>query len=441
MFQRVGAKALRYTLDNIKRLAEITGNPYLSYPAVHVTGTNGKGTVTHMLASVFIRAGYTTGLYTSPHLVDMRERISVNGVPCEEKFIVEFVSEFGREIERLDASFFEVTTAMAFSYFARKNVDIAIVEVGMGGRLDSTNILSPVLSIITTVHFDHTQYLGNTLREIAREKAGIIKPATPVIVGDIQDHTALQEIENQAKQQEALLIYALNQWSVKIEQESYTWACLTAHSSKTRTQLEIVSDTPGPFLAHNIGITLTALDVLKDKGYVIEEKHIVEGLEKVKAITRLRGRMELVSLCPIVILDIAHNQQALAGLFSYIERIAGKRKYIVVFGMSKDKEIERCLSVLPREYSYIVCEAQVPRALPAPDLAERMIHTGLKDVKVVPSVKEAVKSAMEDAGEEGLVVVTGSAFVVGEAIAELFPTSLPKYAERAMTHSTGTTQP
>ncbi|MBN9383666.1 MAG: bifunctional folylpolyglutamate synthase/dihydrofolate synthase [Chitinophagaceae bacterium] len=412
MFSRIGSAAYRKDLVNTIRLIEFLGRPERRFPSVHVAGTNGKGSTSHMLAAIFQSAGYRTGLYTSPHLKDFRERIKVNGQMIRENFVVDFVQRIRPLSESIDPSFFEVTVAMAFDYFAVEKVDIAIIEVGLGGRLDSTNIIVPELSVITNIGYDHMNMLGDTLPAIASEKAGIIKKGIPVVIGEHHPDTA-PVFEQKAGEENAPLTFADQQRFV------YDWRYQRHHliaevsTSPLSDDKEIYQlDLPGVYQTKNLVTVLEAAHLLRARGWKLTQTAIHDGLQHVKKLTGLHGRWELVHEHPDVVLDVAHNEDGIRQLVRQIE-ITDHEELYIVLGMVGDKDIRRALALLPSSARYYFTRADIPRALPEDKLAEQARSYGLQG-KTYPSVTEALKAARAHARARDLVIVCGSVFVVGE---------------------------
>ena len=412
MFSRIGAAAYRSDLDNTLRLSEFLGRPELKFRSVHVAGTNGKGSTSHMLAAIFQSAGYRTGLYTSPHLKDFRERIRIDGEMIKESFVVDFVERIRPLSETIDPSFFEVTVAMAFEYFAAEKVDIAIIEVGLGGRLDSTNIITPELSVITNIGYDHMNMLGNTLTAIAGEKAGIIKKGVPVVVGERHPETA-PVFEKKAADEHAPLVFADQQRTV------YDWTYKRHHlvagvsTSPVADMKEVYElDLPGIYQTRNLVTVLGAVHELRARGWKLEPSAVQRGLQHVKKLTGLHGRWELIHEHPDVILDVAHNEDGMRQLARQIE-VTDHDELHIVLGMVGDKDISRALALLPATAHYYFTRADIPRALPEDKLAEQAGVYGLKGHSYA-TVAEAVKAARSHAKARDLVIVCGSVFVVGE---------------------------
>lgn len=411
MYSRIGAAALTKDLSNTIRLCEQIGNPQQQLKCIHIAGTNGKGSTSHMLAAILQTAGYKTGLYTSPHLKDFRERIKVNGEMISKEFVTGFVQRIKSLIEEIEPSFFEITVAMAFDYFAKEKVDIAIIETGLGGRLDSTNIIIPELSIITNISLDHQNMLGNTLQEIAGEKAGIIKKSIPVIIGE-EDTATAKVFKEKAAALSASITFAnekryVDDW--KYEHHQLIIEVVEAHSnSKQHYQLDL----PGIYQTKNLVTVLEAINQLQQQGWHIAEQHIKDGLKQVKKLTGLHGRWEIIHQHPAVILDVGHNEAGINAIVKQLELTTYHNLHIVL-GVVKDKEVEKILSLLPPTAHYYFTKAQIPRALPENELAIKAAAAGLNG-HTYPTVQEAVKAAIENSYKDDLVLVCGSVFIVGE---------------------------
>lgn len=411
MFSRIGAAAYKKDLTNTIALCEILGNPHKKFKSIHVAGTNGKGSTSHMLAAVLQTAGYKTGLYTSPHLKDFRERIKVNGEMCEEDFIIDFVEKIKPHIATIQPSFFEITVAMAFEYFAQQKVDVAVIEVGLGGRLDSTNVINPEISVITNIGWDHMNLLGDTLEKIAYEKAGIIKENIPVVVGEFLPETKLV-FEKVTREKNASLILAQEKRFViewKYEHHKLLATIVDKHNDKHEI---FALDIPGIYQTKNLVTVLEALHQLQLKGWNISDKQIKEGLSKTKKITGLHGRWELVGENPAVILDVGHNEDGIKQIVEQLE-LATYNELHIIIGMVKDKEVERVLSLLPKYANYIFTKAQIPRALSENELAEKAASIGLQG-KAFPEVNAALTEVLTHAHNDDLILICGSVFLVGE---------------------------
>jgi dihydrofolate synthase/folylpolyglutamate synthase len=406
VYHHIGSAAYKKDLTNTIALCQSLGNPHKKFKSIHVAGTNGKGSSSHMLAAILQTAGYTTGLYTSPHLKDFGERIKVNGKEVRKDFVVEFVDSMQPQIEKIQPSFFELTVAMAFEYFAVEQVDIAVIEVGLGGRLDSTNIIDPEISLITNIGFDHMDILGDTLSAIAKEKAGIIKPGRPVVISERQP-----EIENifieKAREYQSPIYFAQDCINTgKLESNDFLVAPMEFPS------FEISPDLKGQYQEKNIkGVIQTAL-LLNKFGYTVSPSSIINGVNNTVKLTGLKGRWQTIHNHPPVICDTAHNVEGLREIINQIANTPHKNLRWV-FGMVKDKSPDKVLAILPTDAQYYFCQAKIPRAMNARDLFDKALENGLKG-KVVPDVNEALRSAMADSGPEDLILVGGSTFVVGE---------------------------
>ena len=413
MYSRIGDAAFKKDITNTVQLCEFLGNPQNKFKSVHIAGTNGKGSTSHMLASIFQTAGYKTGLYTSPHLKDFRERIRVDGQMIEQKFVVDFIERLQPLIKEIEPSFFEITVAMAFEYFVHHQVDIAIVEVGLGGRLDSTNIITPELSIVTNIGWDHANLLGDTLQKIAGEKAGIIKPGVPIIVGDRQPAT-FSVFENKAREEKAPLYVATENNFVadwKFDQHMLVAEVTKSHSDEKNFYH---LDLPGIYQTKNLVTVLEAVKILQHKQWKISEDNVQKALRQVKKITGLHGRWETIHEHPTVILDVAHNEDGFKEIVQQLE-LATYHHLRIVIGMVKDKEIDHVLSLLPKSATYYFTRSQIPRALPETELAEKGRAAGLKGLPY-SEVNAALKDARAHADKDDLILVCGSVFVVGEVI-------------------------
>lgn len=412
MFSRIGAAAYRADLHNTQELSKFMGNPEKKFKSVHVAGTNGKGSTSHMLASVFQAAGYKTGLYTSPHLKDFRERIRVNGEMIRQDFVIDFVEKIRPLSESIDPSFFEVTVIMAFEYFAQEKVDIAIIETGLGGRLDSTNIVIPELSVITNISFDHMQLLGDTLPKIAFEKAGIIKAGIPVVIGEHHPETAAV-FEGRAAELGSSLVFAdqvryVSDWTY--EKHELVTEISTSPLAGEKEYYRL--DLSGIYQTKNLLTVLEAVHQLRGQGWELEHSQVHQALKQVKRLTGLHGRWEVIHENPTVVLDVAHNEDGIRQLLRQIELTDHEELHIVI-GMVKDKDIDHVLALLPKQASYYFTKAQIPRALPEDQLLAQADAHGLTG-KAFDNVPAALKAARAHARHKDLVIVCGSVFVVAE---------------------------
>ena len=390
MYQRIGKAAYKSNLDNTLKLAEYLNHPEQSFKSIHVGGTNGKGSTSHMLASVLQEAGYKVGLYTSPHLKDFRERIKINGSPIPKRVVSAFVKKHSAFFEMNSLSFFEMTVGLAFDYFRKEKVDIAIIEVGLGGRLDSTNIITPEVSVITNIGLDHTEFLGNTLEEIASEKAGIIKSGIPVVIGETTPITRtifekFAEIKNAP-------IYFASTMKVPVYN----------------------SDLIGWYQEENKGTAWVTIDVLKNKGYSISEKAIREGLLQVVSNTGLQGRWQVLQNNPKVICDTAHNREGISLVLNQLKQEEYTNLHMVI-GVANDKQLNEVFPLFPVLARYYFCKANIPRGLDADELKAQAEVFGLKGM-AYPTVKMAYKAALKHAIKNDLIFVGGSTFVVAEVL-------------------------
>ncbi len=458
MFTRVGSAAYKADLSNTIELCRILHNPHQKFKSIHVGGTNGKGSTSHMLAAILQIAGYKTGLYTSPHLKDFRERIRINGEMISEEEVIQFVSDHKMDIETIEPSFFEATVAMAFNHFANQKVDIAVIEVGLGGRLDSTNIISPLLSVITNISYDHMNILGDTLWEIATEKAGIIKSQTPVIIGQKQDEVSdiFVQKSNEAHSQ---IRFSNEEWvieksgsrevgksgktekseslefleviikpnttqqlnnsttqqhsNVPIFQRSNS---LTSRLSDFRTSglHKLKLDLTGSYQLKNLATVLTAVDELCKQGFNITDEHIKTALKQVKNLTGLMGRWQTLSIKPLVICDTGHNEDGIREVLKNIEATPHKNLHIVM-GMVKDKDISKILSLLPQNAQYYFCQPDIPRAKSANELKTEALAFKLEG-ESYGTIQLALKAAKKQAAKNDLIFVGGSTFVVAEVV-------------------------
>ena len=409
MFSRVGAAAYKPDLTNTIKLCEALGNPQQQFKSIHVAGTNGKGSTSHMLASILQTAGYKTGLYTSPHLVDFRERIKIDGVYCSKEFVVEFTEKIKPLIATIQPSFFEITVAMAFSYFAEQKVDIAVIEVGLGGRLDSTNIITPEVSIITNIGLDHTQFLGDTIPQIAGEKAGIIKKDVPCIVSEYTEET---KPVFDAAAIHTSLAYGSELFTILDIKYTHDYLGVQVLNKKTEDVQTYQLDLNGSYQAKNVQGVLGAIGILQTKGWPISNQHIHDGLSHVKKNTGLYGRWQMIGTNPTTVVDVAHNVAGIQTLLSQIKLVNHQQLHIV-FGMVKDKDIDSVLALLPTQATYYFTQAQIERAIDANELQQKAGQHGLTG-NVFAHVNEAISAAQKQAQVTDLIVVCGSVFLVGE---------------------------
>lgn len=414
VFQRIGNHAYKADLDRTRALDDYLGHPHKAYKTIHVAGTNGKGSVSHILASVLQEAGYKTGLYTSPHLKDFRERIRVNGIPVSKEFVTGFTQENQALFEKLKPSFFEMTVAMAFEYFRYSKVDIAVIETGLGGRLDSTNILVPELSVITNIGHDHSEFLGEGLKLVAREKAGIIKSGIPVVIGETQEGIS-EVFEEIAWELGAELAFADQKYQVE-------YSLLTLENKqkiKFRNKGvfafdEVQTGLLGMYQTKNVATSLMAVEKMCEAGIHIGDEAVLSGIEKVVENTGLMGRWQLLGVDPLIVCDTAHNREGLEEVVKQISNTAFKKLHFVL-GVVKEKKLESILKLLPKQASYYFVKANIPRALPAEVLAEEAGKAGLIGI-VFPDVRSAFEQAKRGAVPEDMIFVGGSTFVVAEVL-------------------------
>ena len=390
MYQRVGKAAYKGDLNNTINLCRVLENPENKFKSIHVAGTNGKGSTSHMLASILQESGYKVGLYTSPHLKDFRERIKINGEVISETYVVDFVKKNKTEFEQLKLSFFEWTVGLAFDYFASQDIDLAVIETGLGGRLDSTNVITPEIAIITNIGIDHTQFLGNTLTEIATEKAGIIKPKIPIIIGE--DQPEIREVFIKKTEELKTSIYFADQ----IIKTKYT------------------SDLLGEYQKKNIKTAVLVIQLLNEKGWHIDKNHLKKGLLNVIKNTGLSGRWQILKNQPLTICDTGHNEDGIKEVVKQLKKIAFRNLHFI-YGAVNDKSIDKIIELLPKKATYYFCQAKIPRALNADDVFKLAEQKGLKGT-VYKSVPEAFQSAQENADKEDLIFIGGSTFVVAEVL-------------------------
>ncbi|MEP4376568.1 MAG: folylpolyglutamate synthase/dihydrofolate synthase family protein [Algoriphagus sp.] len=456
MFQRVGASAFRKDLRSTLLLCNHLGNPERKFKSIHVAGTNGKGSSSHSLAAIFQSAGYKTGLYTSPHLKSFTERIRINGLEIAPEVVVQFVDENKSFLDELKPSFFEMTVGMAFWHFAQQKVDIAIIEVGMGGNFDSTNVITPELSLITNIGYDHMQFLGDTLPLIAGEKAGIIKNNVPVVISETHQETKAVFLKK-AKEMNAAITFADENWkAVKLSEvdgktnyrivSSNSDAFLSVRTqtevednehgmwsvrmqtrdgdelnSAVRTQtkewdsrgaFDLIFGLNGNYQQYNLPGILEAVVQMREQGWKLSNDAIQDGLKNVTELTGLKGRWQTLSTNPLVICDTGHNEAGFREILSQLETYTFAKLWLVI-GMVQDKDISKVLSMLPKSANYVFCEAKLPRALPADQLAAKALSSGLKG-EVISDVNEALAYARKNASDDDLIFVGGSTFVVAE---------------------------
>ncbi len=416
MYQRIGKAAYKADLSTTLKLDEYFRHPHRKFKSIHVAGTNGKGSTSHMLAAVLQKAGYKVGLYTSPHLKDFRERIKINGELIFEEEVVDFIAKHHKIFEEVKSSFFEMTAALAFDYFARQQVDIAVVEVGMGGRLDSTNIISPLLSVITNIGFDHMEFLGNTIAAIAAEKAGIIKQNIPVVIGEWNDESATV-FQQKAKEQNAPITFADKQFGIQTTSIQNGKQCfeLSLPADCRFQQPSYSIDLLGSYQSKNVLTALAAINsLLQHTTLSIPQEAISEGLLNAATITGLMGRWQILSQHPLCICDTGHNAHGLEYSMKQLQQLNYDKLYFV-FGVVNDKDLSSVLPLLPKSAYYFFTRANLPRALDAHILTEICTKYGLKG-EVAEPVAAALNEAKKRATADDVIFIGGSTFVVAEVV-------------------------
>ena len=409
MYHKIGSAAYKEGLENIEALMDILDHPERKFKAVHIAGTNGKGSVAHLLASYFQERDCKTGLFTSPHLVDFRERIRLNGQMISEEAVLAFFDKFKTQFDQLEPSCFEMTTALAFYYFAEQKVDVAVIEVGLGGRLDATNVLSPLLSVITNISLEHTQMLGDSIAKIAAEKAGIIKYKTPVVIGEFNPES-FPVFEDLANQKDAPLFLAEDNYSFNGDFDDLNVIDVLGNTLYEHIQMPL----HGEYQLKNLKTFLQATEVIEEL-WPAEKDVVPQAIRNMVSNTGFQGRWQILRREPLTICDVGHNPGGLALTMKQLAQYPC-RQLRMVFGMVNDKDIDKAVSLLPKNALYYVCQAQIERALPATELAERMQQHGLQ-CRIVGTVADAFRQANSDAAPDNLIFVGGSCFVVGELLA------------------------
>ncbi|MBN1950446.1 MAG: bifunctional folylpolyglutamate synthase/dihydrofolate synthase [Bacteroidales bacterium] len=412
MYQRIGHTAYKADLENAWELDRYFGHPHRKFKSLHVAGTNGKGSVSHMLAAVLQAEGYRVGLYTSPHLLDFRERVKINGEMISREFVCDFVEANRKKFEEVQPSFFEMSVFMAFCYFVSEKVDVAIIEVGLGGRLDTTNIIHPLISVITNIGLDHTRFLGDTLPEIAREKAGILKESVPAIIGRTDDRVR-EVFETKALQLHCPIHFADQEYraeySLQNTDASVCWHYLKREKNQ---KIEVTTDLAGFYQKENLGTVLTILDLLRKQDMPIAESSVDQGLKNVVKTTGLSGRWQVVAVNPLQICDIAHNEDGLQAVLQQLNNTAYKRLHLVL-GFVNDKNLESIVRILPSDGAYYLCEPSIPRAMKMADLEPVFQRAGYS-YRAFPNVGEAHQEALKLADPEDLIYIGGSTFIVAD---------------------------
>ncbi len=413
MFQRQGGPAIKKDLGNIIALCKALGNPHHQLKCIHIAGTNGKGSTAHMISAILQSEGYQVGLYTSPHYRDFRERIKINGEYISKQEVVQFVEKNESLIFKIQPSFFEITVALAFDYFARQSIDYAIIETGLGGRLDSTNIINPLLSVITNISFDHMQFLGNTLPLIAGEKAGIIKKGTPVVISERQEETDFV-FEEKAIQKDAPIFFASDLFRSELIETNFKRSRYNIYKSETIYFQDLIVEAYGNYQSKNILGVLSAIEELRKIGLKISDKSIYEGLANLKRLSRFMGRWEILSEAPLVFTDSGHNEAGIEEIMLELNKI--KSEYLhIVLGTVKEKEMNKFLSYWPKNARYYFCKPDIPRGLDGEKLKELAADFSLKG-SLYASVSEALDAAKKAAKKEDYIFVGGSTYVVAEVI-------------------------
>ncbi|WP_126973429.1 bifunctional folylpolyglutamate synthase/dihydrofolate synthase [Gynurincola endophyticus] len=415
MFSRVGAPAYKADLKNTMALCDALGNPQQKLKFVHIAGTNGKGSVSHSMAAILQKAGYKTGLYTSPHLYDFRERIRVNGEMVEKSFVVDFTEKIQSAINEIQPSFFELTVAMALDYFLQQQVDIVVMEVGLGGRLDSTNIILPEVSVITNIGFDHQAFLGDTLIAIAGEKAGIIKEHVPVIIGEMHPETQAVFYEK-AIAHHTTIVFADQDYQILATQQTPEYLKVAVQHNEVVSYYQL--DLNGWYQQKNLLTILATVAALTEKGWKISAQAVEAALQSVKTVTGLLGRWDVLQQHPLVVADVAHNVDGIQQLLEQLVHLRYEKLFIII-GMVKDKEVEKVLSLLPKEAHYYFTQSHIQRALPANILAEKANNVQLAGEEA-PDVNGAIQLATAAAKENDLILICGSVFLIAEIDRSIF---------------------
>ena len=421
MYQRIGQAAYKANLDNTLAICKLLGNPENKFKSIHIAGTNGKGSTSHMLAAILQQAGYKVGLYTSPHLKDFRERIRINGKMIPRPTVVAFIEKHSKAFEQIKPSFFEMTVGLAFDYFAKQQVDIAIIETGLGGRLDSTNVITPLLSIITNISFDHQNLLGNTLPKIASEKAGIIKKEVPVIIGETQSQVA-GIFTKKATQTSSPFIFADQSYTTtnyrQIHKKGKLYLQADLYERKTpgkkQKKITITCELPGSYQLKNITTVWCAAQTLHWLGYKVSQNAILQGIANVSTLTGLKGRWQVIGQKPLVITDTGHNAAGIDEVIRQIDLTPHKKLHIVL-GVVNDKDITAILKKLPKNATYYFTRPAIPRGLEAQQLQAAATKYNLQGI-VYPTVRKALNAAKKAAKSNDLIFVGGSTFVAAEVV-------------------------
>lgn len=414
MYQKSGGKAYKPGLSNAEELDQYFNHPHQSYKTIHIAGTNGKGSTSHMLASILQMAGYKVGLYTSPHILDFRERIRVSGTPITEDAVVSFIKNHQTVIQQIQPSFFEITVAMAFDYFRERKVDIAIIEVGLGGRFDSTNIIQPILSIVTNIGLDHVAFLGNTLSSIAKEKAGIIKHNTPVVIGEKHQETT-EVFEQIATEKQASIIWAQNEYKIPYLLQTVTQRqVINVRKDEQVVYENLELDLLGKYQKHNLITVLAAVNEIQKQEINILEKDIYSGLKQVAKTTGLKGRWQIIGNNPLIVCDAGHNEDGVKQIVEQIKNTAHKELHII-WGMVNDKDINVILQLLPKSAHYYFTRPSIERALSEHTLMTKCQEFGLKG-ESYNTVTNALAAAKINMKREDFLFIGGSTFIVADCL-------------------------
>lgn len=417
MFQRMGAAAYKADLNNTYAILKVLNDPHKKFRSIHIAGTNGKGSVSHMIASVLQESGLKTGLYTSPHLKDFRERIMINGNMIEKDYVVSFVEKYGSDFEKIKPSFFEMTVGMAFKYFEEQQLDIAVIEVGMGGRLDSTNVIIPELSVITNISFDHTQFLGDSFDKIAKEKAEIIKPDIPVVIGEYQEDTNTIFLEK-AKLTLSDIYFADQNFAIEsvddISENNKKIRKISINRKGMPFLENLCLPLAGLYQLKNLITSIQAFEVLNHQGYSLSSENIQSGIFNIIENTGIKGRWQVLSHDPLIICDIGHNAEGIKNILNQISAI-NYRKLHFVMGLVNDKQIDKILELLPDDAEYYFCKADIPRGLDQKELQETALKYNLTGTSF-KTVASALGAARQEARSNDLIFIGGSTFIVAEIL-------------------------
>lgn len=413
MYQRIGQAAYKADLNNTIAICHVLGHPEKKLKSIHVAGTNGKGSSSHMLAAILQQAGYKTGLYTSPHLKDFRERIKINGKPITQKEVVDFVEQYKTAFEQIQPSFFEWTVGLAFHYFVKEEVDVAIIEVGLGGRLDSTNVITPVTSLITNIGMDHVNLLGDTLPLIAVEKAGIIKPRVPVVISQYQPEVGPLFAEK-AKELKCPIEFAEKNYKILSVEHNKGFLKVSYLYKKNNQTYTQELDLTGTYQVKNLIGVLNTIEFVKQKGFLIEDENVTDALKQVVKLTGLQGRWQILQEKPLTIADTGHNEDGIKEVLQNLQRYTYKKLHVVL-GVVNDKDVSKILKLLPKDAVYYFCKSSIPRALDEKELAVLAKKSGLSG-KTYSTVPEALTAAKKSAKMSDLIFIGGSTFTVADIL-------------------------